>query len=97
MLINYPYDQMGQGALDMVGANKAVTDLQNQFQDAMRNLFAAWSSPEGSARFQEVQQLWTQATEEINLVLGRRAGALDEAQIGMRRADQRAADAATNC
>jgi uncharacterized protein YukE len=97
MLINYPYGQMGQGALDMAGANKQVTDLQGQFQDAMNNLFAAWSSPEGSAQFQEVQKIWVQANEEINLVLGRRADALDEAQIGMRRADQRAADAAQRC
>jgi uncharacterized protein YukE len=97
MLINYPYGPMSQGVLDIASANKQVTDLQTQFQSAMGRLMAAWSSDQGSPQFQEVQRLWVQANEEINIVLGRRADALEEAHIGMKVADQRAADAARSC
>ncbi|GAA1612792.1 MULTISPECIES: hypothetical protein [Kribbella] len=92
-MLNYPFDQMAQGAVDMASANKQVTDLQEQFQHAMRNLLAAWRSQEGSPQMQQVQQLWTQANEEINMVLGRRSTALDDSWIGMKRADNVAANA----
>ncbi|HZX06369.1 hypothetical protein [Kribbella sp.] len=97
MLINYPYNQMGQGAVDMAGANKAVTDLTDQFEQAMTNMFHAWDSPEGAAEFQSLRTLWRAATVEVNARLDKRAQAMDEAQIGMQRADQRAANAARDC
>ncbi|GAA3099360.1 hypothetical protein GCM10010530_24820 [Kribbella aluminosa] len=90
-MLNYPFDQMAQGAVDMVAANKQVTDLQEQFQTAMRSLLDAWRSQEGSPQLQQVQQLWVQANEEINMVLQRRGNALDESWIGMKRADNIAA------
>ena len=97
MLLNYPFDRMAQSALDMVAANQQVTDLQGQFQTAMQQLLAAWSSQQGSPQMQEVQRLWAQANEEINLVLRRRGDAMDDSWIGMKRADATAADAVTNC
>ncbi|MGW6197319.1 hypothetical protein ACWF0M_14345 [Kribbella sp. NPDC055110] len=97
MLLNYPFDRMAQGALDMVTANQQVTDLQGQFQTAMQQLLAAWSSQQGSPELQEVQRLWVQANEEINLVLRGRGDAMDESWIGMKRADVRAADAVRSC
>ncbi|MGZ0148958.1 hypothetical protein ACXJJ3_17925 [Kribbella sp. WER1] len=93
MMLNYPFDRMAQGAVDMVAANKQVTDLQEQFQTAMRSLLDAWSSQAGSPQLQQVQQLWVQANEEINMVLGRRSTALDDSWIGMKRADNVAANA----
>ena len=96
-MLNYPFDRMAQGALDMVTANQQVTDLQNQFQTAMQQLLAAWVSQQGSPQLQEVQRLWAQANEEINLVLRRRGDAMDDSWIGMKRADTQAADAVANC
>ncbi|WP_350279079.1 hypothetical protein [Kribbella sp. HUAS MG21] len=93
MLINYPGPAMMQGSVDMADANRKVTELQSQFQTAMQALLAAWRSESGSPQLQQVQQLWVQANEEINHVLGRRGGALEDAWVRMARADRSAANA----
>lgn len=93
MHINYDFRAMAQGAVDIGDATKRVADLQAQFQTAMVNLMAAWQSQSGSVQLQEVQRLWTQANEEINLLLGRQGVALDDAWVGMKRADDHSADA----
>jgi WXG100 family type VII secretion target len=90
-IINYPFGAMSQGAVDMAGANRRVTDLQTQFQTAMQSLLSAWQSQAGSPQLQQVQQLWIQTNEEINTVLGRRSDTLEEAHVTMRGADQSAA------
>lgn len=93
MMINYPGSAMMQGSVDMATANRKVTDLQSQFQTAMQALLAAWRSEAGSPQLQQVQQLWLQANEDINVLLGRRGSALEDAWIRMARADRSAANA----
>jgi uncharacterized protein YukE len=96
-MIKYPYRPMALGAVDMIGIHKQVADLESQFQQAMGRLMAAWQSQHGSQDFQDVDRLRRQATDQLNAKLGLRAGALDDAQIDMQRADQRAANAAQDC
>lgn len=91
--INYPFTPMAQGAADIAGCARQVTDLQGQLQTAMRALLAAWQSEAGSPQLQQVQQVWTQSNEAINGVLGRRGGALDDAWMRMKQADRSAANA----
>lgn len=90
-VINYPFGQMAQGAADIAHASKQVVELQSRFQAAMQNLLAAWQSDQGSVQLQQVQQLWTQANEQINQVLSKRGVALDDAAFRMKQADVSAA------
>ena len=89
--IHYPFQQMTQGASDIAATTRQVAELQDRFQTAMRNLFAAWQSEKGSVQLQQVQQLWVQSNEAINQMRGRQGVALDDAQIRMRQADSSSA------
>ncbi|WP_020386854.1 WXG100 family type VII secretion target [Kribbella catacumbae] len=91
--INYPFMPMAQGAADIGSCSRQVADLQVQLQTAMQALLAAWQSQAASPQLQQVQQVWTQSNEAINNVLGRRGGALDDAWLRMKQADQSAANA----
>ena len=91
--INYPFQQMAQGAADIGNTAKRIADLQVQLQTAMQKLLAAWESQAGSPQLQQVQQVWLQSNEAINNLLNQRGTALDDAWIRMQAADRSAANA----